>query len=125
MLAVAVATGELRNDCRICTRVPEARAAWGCDAPVTPFLSIDCPACLGFDPKCERCKGDPRGILIDRCPFSTMSPGIAAIIPYYADWQQGRMPVEGGVLDQSAAFVEAMRFLDSAVARLKKGPKGG
>jgi len=33
----------------------------------------------------------------------------------YHDWEAGRLPVDGGVLDQSAWFIEAMRVLQARI----------
>jgi len=42
-----------------------------------------------------------------------------SMLPFYSDWQAGRLPVDGGVLDQSNYFVESMRCLEQAASRLE------
>ena len=121
MLVAALLTGLLSQDCAVCSRVPARRISWGCDEPAAfPFIYITCPRCLGQDMKCKRCEGDPRGVGVTRCPYATIPKHILGLSPWYNDWKNGLLPVAGGVLDQSAFFVDAMRYLDQRVSVIQQ-----
>lgn len=83
-----------------------------------PIATIQCVRCSGYSLECEKC-GGVGTISVYRCPFATAPKELLAIIPFYSDWDKGRLPVPGGVLDQSNFFVEAMRYLDQCIARLQ------
>lgn len=58
------------------------------------------------------------------CPLDV--PGVAEAVTaleYVSLFWKGLSPVGGGVLDQSASFVEAARFVASEEARLKAEKK--
>lgn len=41
-------------------------------------------------------------------------PTVRAVAGYFGQWSQGNMPAAGGILDQAATFVQAMRILEVA-----------
>jgi len=49
------------------------------------------------------------------CPFKVVPKEFATIAPLFQDWKAGRLPESGGVLDQAAWYVNAMRFIESRV----------
>ena len=112
--------GDLEMDCSICIRTPSVRIAWGCDKPTSnPFINIECPRCWSLDLECEKCKGT--GLIgIDRCPYKSISPEIFRLASYYSDWKEGRLPVAGGICDQSARYVQAMKLMDKVIAKSRK-----
>lgn len=117
MVVAALITEKLPQDCRICRRVPRLRKQWGCDERACePTGYVHCHRCFGRDPECVECDGDKRGIPVYDCPYRTMQGTVLRAIPYFGNWRGGILPVEGGLLDQSASFVEAMRILDAEVA---------
>jgi len=83
-------------------------------------IDIECPECSGVG--CHRCHGQPvNGFLrIDGCPniaCHEIAPAAELI-----DWvKQGHWPIAGGVLDQSAWFVEAARYLKNEDIEAKNG----
>lgn len=57
-----------------------------------------------MDPACEVCHGELEPVY--RCPASHATPEIAAAFTAL-DWvEAGVLPVAGGLLDQSASFVQ-------------------
>ena len=97
-----------------------------------------------FGPTCERCNGgkvDADGRDCDlcegrgdrylyRCPASLLTHDAAALLRMWGPYQNGIMPDEGGLYDQSACFVHGMAILASEKAaiedleRPKKKPGG-
>lgn len=96
----------------------ELRTWWGCDDTAEqPFARLECPRCLGYDPKCELCEGHQDGVPMSDCPYRVLPRHIQELVAWYGDWDKGRLPMDGGLLDQSAGFVDAMRTIDAAVSR--------
>lgn len=121
MVVAALLTERLPQDCRICRRVPRLREQWGCDeSACDPTGYVHCHRCYGRDPECPECEGDQRGIPVYDCPYRTAAPTVLRALPFYANWRNGLLPVPGGLLDQSASFVDAMRMLDSEVAEAER-----
>jgi hypothetical protein len=95
-----------------------------------------------FGPTCERCDGsklDPdtgescqlcegRGDKwVYRCPASQMTVETNALVRMWGPYQNGLLPDEGGVYDQSACFVRAMGVLATEKAAIEEleRPTGG
>ena len=68
---------------------------------------MDCPGCGGRG--CEMCS-DGR-IDISCCPLELITPDIWDLIELAELYKKGLPPVAGGVLDQTAGFVTACRFV--------------
>lgn len=93
-----------------------------------------------FGPTCERCDGGkrlPGGALCDlcdgkgdryiyRCPSSQLDAEGAALLRMWAPYQNGILPDEGGMYEQSACFVHAMAVLGAEKAAIEdlERPKG-
>lgn len=45
-------------------------------------------------------------------------------VVWYGRWQRGLLPVEGGVLDQPAKYLDVMEHLDQLTAKDKKDADG-
>jgi hypothetical protein len=76
--------------------------------------------CEGRDPDCSECTDcGGRGFFeITSCPHKLLQPGTSEFLMLYDFTQKGGpWPVAGGVLDQSAAFVDAVRFMRGEEAR--------
>lgn len=123
-------------DCKQCSGSgPEAetnRKNWGCDEPAeVPLLAATCWRCSGYDPEsCDLCKG--AGMVdIDRCPRAMPDSVHWQICEYVTLIEVGILPVAGGLEDQSASFLEALRFTQGLKVELdevnqpKAGPPGG
>ena len=54
------------------------------------------------------------------CPFRVVPDRVLRVLPFYADWDKGRLPADGGILDQPASFIDAMRVLDAQIASIQK-----
>lgn len=77
-------------------------------------LELDCPECAGKG--CDRCQD---GIFkIEGCP-NAYCRDVSDTIDLIEEYQKGMQPVAGGVLDQSAYFIEAVKFLRREEALVK------
>lgn len=119
MVAAARAWGRLAVvACGTMCQAPKTRAkyrkAWGCDEPTTqPVAAIPCYVCFGDGKPCETCKS--RGSLrLTRCPTYYLTYDVMRMYDAYRWYREGHLPVQGGFLDQTAQFVEAVPFLASA-----------
>lgn len=75
-------------------------------------LWIPCQDCDGFAPSCETCHGygfEP----VYRCPWCSVEPEVAELVALHSVWPQA-LPIAGGIYDQPAGYVQAMRFLTMA-----------
>ena len=95
------------------------RREWGCDAPTREAqLYIPCLACDGAEDDCKVCSGlglEP----IHRCPNAVLDPTIKPLFYLWLSWP-GVLPEAGGLHDQPAIYVEAMRLLDVARGRMER-----
>lgn len=48
-----------------------------------------------------------------RCPGALRSGSMREVIDLHRQWEQGILPFEGGLLDQPAKFIEAMKLVDA------------
>jgi hypothetical protein len=89
--------------CRSCTR-GQCR-----DISEKPnLLEIECPSCNGGG--CEDCQD---GVFaIEGCPNSYCR-SIVTSIDLIDLFGKGMPPINGGVLDQSASFIDAVQFFES------------
>ena len=114
-LAAAVAYGRWRCACdeiaRDNARKPEAErrvrpygheTESGCDA--------DAPAPRGY--------WDGRPLL--RCPARLVPSWAWDVLALYGPWTRGNLPETGGVLDQVAPVIEAMRVIEAAVHEMQE-----
>ena len=70
-------------------------------------IEIECPVCDG-----EGCKECHNGLYeLDGCPNSYCSK-IVSSLDLFDLFHKGLPPIAGGVLDQSASFIEASRFFE-------------
>jgi hypothetical protein len=101
------------------------RVEWGCRKPTEQAqLWIPCVDCGGEQPGCKRCSG--RGYEpIYSCPNVLVEASSHELLYLYRGWPQSLL-VGGGVYDQPAGYVLAMRFIDAGVAlqhQLDEGSK--
>lgn len=69
--------------------------------------------------ECTWCDGDPKGcdhchygrMEITQCPMELITPDIVGLLEDTELFYRGLAPVAGGVLAQSARFIEAARFV--------------
>jgi len=78
-----------------------------------------CTACGGLgDPACKVCSGDREPVY--RCPASHATLEISAAFTAL-DWvEAGVMPVAGGLLDQSATFVQFVSIVTAERAAIER-----
>lgn len=56
---------------------------------------------------------------LPRCPRAMIEPWTWEYLSLYHLWRQGTLPFAGGVLDQPSRTMDAMRVIDSTLARLR------
>lgn len=77
-------------------------------------LEIECPACEGVG--CDECRD---GVFeLDGCPNRFCSK-IVPSIDLFDLFGKGLPPIAGGVLDQSASFIEASRYFENEEAKVR------
>ena len=104
---------ETRAKCGRLCHLPEKRAAWGCDAPApSAIFRGTCPRCLGGDPSCPDCEGFGER-MFKRCPNGVQDEGSRRMLSAYGWLQRGVLPTQGALEDQTAAFVEAVRLIET------------
>jgi hypothetical protein len=69
-----------------------------------------CPACEGQSPDCPHCDGAGH-LEITTCPRAAVPDEVWEVMSLCDDAQRGLLPVDGGVLDQAAAFNTIRRFV--------------
>jgi len=111
---VHLAFGEKIPDCKKCAREPRLRREFGCDEPTErPIYSVSCSGCDGTDPECTRCLDGATGM--HRCPGKLLDAHadgrrIGEAFNLCVQYQQhGIMPVAGGMMDQTQAFLSMLR----------------
>lgn len=130
MIAVAVSyrrsffsTNGLPHDCGVC-RIPgceDRRLSWGCETDTAEIqLYIPCQFCDEAKPGegCEVCEGtgyEP----IHRCPMALMDDGSVELVALHRHWPNA-LPYAGGIYDQPAVYVTAMRLIDSARGSMER-----
>ncbi len=86
---------------------------------------IDCPLCGGNGAACDQCEGGR--LRITQCPkreVLTAYPGIGTFVDMVNLFDQGAMPVSGGVLDQCDSFLVARQYLQAQEAKMKDDGDG-
>jgi len=97
-----------------------------CDVTAGNPLFIACPACDGPGSTCHRCNGTGE-LAFTTCPRATIPAVAVAAVRYEEFSRRGVLPVGGGLLDQTAAGVDALQHVaDEAMAwRAKLGLRDG
>jgi hypothetical protein len=67
--------------------------------------------CNGTDEKCELCGGLGHH-KITSCPQQQIGEDVRAFLKMYNMADKGIMPIDGGALNQTQSFVDAMKYLD-------------
>jgi len=84
-------------------------------------MGLDCVSCrkMGLEKERGCLTGCPSaspwfvdGEEINRCPLTFMGVGESQALTLWMGWRRGFLASPGGVMDQSAVYVEAMEFLD-------------
>ena len=110
----------LPQTCLVCRKEgsEDLRREWGCDKPSEfPQLIIPCTQCSGGNDDCGVCQGSGQEAIY-RCPNTFMDRGTAEMIMLHTSWPQA-FPLTGGLYDQPAAYVSAMRLIDQAHAKME------
>ena len=112
--------GGCGTDCGSCRRGDDGR--WTCDDPpsVDAPARIDwlaCPECGGAEPAvsaCDACRGRGKHLLTE-CPRNAIAPGTGEVLRMFDFARGGNWPVERGILNQTAAFLDAYEMLDAII----------
>jgi len=103
----------LPHACRVCKKFPEKKAEWGCESPARePQIQIPCVLCAGDDADCQVCNGTGYEDIY-RCPRTFITPWETEYRALHRSWP-GALPFAGGIWDQPAQYVIAMRIIDQA-----------
>jgi hypothetical protein len=92
-------------------------------------VEINCPNCKSG---CDDCRGKgsiPGRVEITGCPREQILPGTRRLVQIIRSKRHGLLPVSGGLLDQSAFFLNVSEFViaeeDMIRAQLKLDPLHG
>lgn len=112
----------LRQTCQTCRKAnaTAVRAEWGCDTRTREAqLWIPCVRCDGQSPDCKLCRGTGYESLHD-CPWKLLEGDQDALQLYalHATYPAA-LPRAGGLYDQPARYLSAMRLIESARQRLE------
>lgn len=122
MIAVAARHGRVPMTCKLC-HDPKLRQAWGCDGPAqNPVFYLECVRCQDGprDPACQLCRGQGLEPVYE-CPWRTMPREVADLMILYDFMKAGLgFPADGGVQDQAALFLEAVRLIGMEENRYAK-----
>lgn len=55
------------------------------------------------------------------CLLPMIRPEIRALLQFYPWYKSGTLPYAGGLLDQPAVYLEAMRLIESSLAERRNG----
>lgn len=106
MIGAGLLAGAYEQDCDACPNRPTwQRERWGCDA--------DSAA------PCARIPWRGSTIEVRRCPAKTLPREIAEALSWISLARNGDWPCAGGLLDQSAAFVDAFKIVGREVNRIE------
>lgn len=109
----------MEHDCRTCTRSELAKREWGClERTERPQLWIPCVVCGQEEERCKECGGSGWEA-IHRCPYALVDAATWELVYLHAHWP-AVLPYAGGLYEQPAAYVQAMRLLDAAVGRMRE-----
>ena len=82
-------------------------------------IEIVCVACGGRASGCKECKSG--WMPINRCPLEVIGPEAWDLVELAElTLEHGLTPVAGGMLDQTACFLDAMKLIGPDRAHLKK-----
>ena len=54
---------------------------------------------------------------IYRCPLRLITPQSSIYMQFYYHYKNGYLPVQGGILDQSAKFLKAMTIIENTISK--------
>ena len=122
-IGAGLIAGEVKFDCKRCTANPKLKIENGCDedAPI-PVFEMDCIRCKGTDEECPVCKGSNKEQFY-RCPYRYLTFDTVRFLRFYRFFKQGLLPVQGGVLDQSATFLRAVEIVEAEISEGQKNAK--
>ena len=103
---------DLPQSCRLCKKpgCEDLKKEWGCDEPTAHAqLWIPCQGCPETG-ECATCHGDGWEAIHD-CPQKVVWPEAVELLHLHAYWPEA-VPFSGGIYEQPAGYVAAMRWLD-------------
>ena len=98
MVAAWVRGRQIKRDCRLCHAQKNLKKDWACDG--------------GEERVLYRGLGE---ITIDRCYLRYVDDWTVTVYRLYDHYCEGRMPVQGAVLDQPADLLDAFEIIRGAV----------
>ena len=123
-MGVRLAFGVYPQKCSLC-RGPMGsgekglRARWGCDGPTQSEQDrLPCFACNDDVIDCESCH-DARYLPLYRCPKAIRDPHIDEVVRIAVWSKENHLPIDGGLLEQSASFMAAREIVIAEIAKLE------
>ena len=116
--------------CKVCRmRLPDGsahptalvrRATWGCDEPTSHGkFRVLCESCHGLGGECCGFGENGGDVAYTRCPNAVALPACAPALGFVlANLESTRLPCAGGLLDQTAAFVDTLAIVESERGRI-------
>ncbi len=105
MVAAWVRGRQIKRSCRLCRDNPHLREDWACEGGETRLIYRGC--------------GD---VEIDRCYLQYVDEWTVQVFRLYDHYCEGRMPVQGAVLDQPADMLDAFEIIRDAVTTARECP---
>ena len=103
------------------------REKWGCDKPCEPgqeVYALNCPRCRGTRSESCKYKDCKNGVVHQsRCPLSMVRKlrlENRVFNTYMLLKKYKKFPIDGGVLDQSATFIQALFGFDRILGELEQ-----
>ena len=86
----------------------------------TQLADIACKTCHHKD--CDGSQGAVvgykfEGEIIKRCPLTLLTEKSALLIEQYPHYENGYLPGAGGILDQTAIYVQGMNIINSEIMK--------
>ncbi|MFH0907799.1 MAG: hypothetical protein V1929_03425 [bacterium] len=106
-MAAWFAAGKMKRDCAACGADPTLKETWGCES----------------EEKYVLWRGTGYQLEVHGCPMRALEGWERRCFDLHQHYQEGRLPVKGGVLDQSAQALAAFEFIDDLMQALKPKEK--
>lgn len=99
------------------------RKGCGVDSDKAQLEIMVCVRCAGSDSKCTMCRGENITPIM-RCPISLIDDQAEHALRLYFYFKAGFLPASGGIEDQTRPFLDAMRLIQSDIARARPEERG-
>ena len=115
MIAAWLASGRLKRDCNACELDDGWKKRWICKPVIDEETGKPQPAYRIY----RNTKG--MRMVLDRCPAGFVDVKTLKAFKLFGHYAQGRFPVAGGVLDQTASGLEAFEVIEHCLDCARRG----